>query len=61
VALGRMFGRDHVVHVAVAPGRLAERLTIEAARLGGLRLWDDEMPATGGKSGGDKTMDGASG
>ena len=25
-ALGRMFGRDHVVHVAVAPGRLAERL-----------------------------------
>jgi uncharacterized protein len=61
VALGRMFGRDHVVHVAVAPGRLAERLTIEAARLGGLRLTDDEMPATGGKSGGDKTMDGASG
>jgi predicted RNA-binding protein YlxR (DUF448 family) len=35
--LGAIFGRDHVVHVAVAPGRLAERLTIEAARLAGLR------------------------
>ncbi|HTM96141.1 MAG TPA: RNA-binding protein [Croceibacterium sp.] len=36
--LGAIFGRDHVVHVAVAPGRLAERLTIEAARLAGLRM-----------------------
>jgi hypothetical protein len=36
-ALGRMFGRDHVVHVAIAPGRLAERLHIEADRLAGLR------------------------
>jgi hypothetical protein len=35
--LGRMFGRDHVVHVAIAPGRLAERLHIEADRLAGLR------------------------
>lgn len=35
--LGRMFGRDHVVHVAVAPGRLAERLQLEAGRLAGLR------------------------
>jgi uncharacterized protein len=35
--LGRMFGRDHVVHVAVAPGRLAERLQLEAERLAGLR------------------------
>ena len=60
-ALGRVFGRDHVVHVAIAPGRLAERLTIEAARLGGLRQAGDGMPATGGKSGGDETMDGASG
>ena len=32
--LGAVFGRDHVVHVAVAPGRLAERL----ARRGGDRL-----------------------
>lgn len=36
-ALGRMFGRDRVVHVAIAPGRLAERLQIEADRLAGLR------------------------
>lgn len=35
-ALGAIFGRDHVVHVAVAPGRLAERLAVEAARLAGL-------------------------
>ena len=37
VALGRVFGRDHVVHVAIAPGRLGERLAIEAMRLSGLR------------------------
>ena len=36
-ALGRVFGRDYVVHVAVAPGRLAESLAIETARLAGLR------------------------
>lgn len=36
-ALGAIFGRDHVVHVAVAPGRLAERLAMEAERLAGLR------------------------
>jgi predicted RNA-binding protein YlxR (DUF448 family) len=35
-ALGAVFGRDHVVHVAIAPGRLAEALRIEAARLAGL-------------------------
>jgi hypothetical protein len=35
--LGRIFGRDHVVHVAVAPGKLAESLVIEAGRLAGLR------------------------
>jgi uncharacterized protein len=39
-ALGRVFGRDHVVHVAIAPGRLAERLAIEAERLSGLRRTD---------------------
>jgi predicted RNA-binding protein YlxR (DUF448 family) len=36
-AMGTVFGHDHVVHVAVAPGRLAERLRIEAGRLVGLR------------------------
>lgn len=36
-ALGRIFGRDYVVHVAVAPGKLADSLAIEAGRLAGLR------------------------
>jgi predicted RNA-binding protein YlxR (DUF448 family) len=43
--LGRAFGRDHVVHVAIASGRLGERLAVEAARLGGLR-----RGGTGGKT-----------
>jgi predicted RNA-binding protein YlxR (DUF448 family) len=34
--LGVVFGRDHVVHVAIAAGRLAELLGIEAGRLAGL-------------------------
>jgi uncharacterized protein len=34
--LGAVFGRDHVVHVALAPGRLAEALTIETERLAGI-------------------------
>jgi predicted RNA-binding protein YlxR (DUF448 family) len=46
-ALGRVFGRDHVVHVAIAPGRLGERLAVEVTRLGGLR-----GNAAGGKRGG---------
>jgi len=36
--LGAIFGRDHAVHVVVAPGRLAETLRIEADRLAGLRV-----------------------
>ncbi len=36
-ALGRVFGRDFTVHVAVAPGKLAESLVHEAGRLAGLR------------------------
>lgn len=35
--LGSAFGRDEAVFVAVSPGRLAERLAIDAARLEGLR------------------------
>jgi ribosomal protein L7Ae-like RNA K-turn-binding protein len=35
-AMGRVFGRDYVVHVAVAPGKLAESLVVEAGRLAGL-------------------------
>jgi len=56
--LGRMFGRDHVVHVAIAPGRLGERLAIEAGRLGGLRRSD-----ASGKTGAtdEQILDGANG
>jgi hypothetical protein len=36
-ALGRVFGRDYVVHVAIAPGKLAESLVLEAGRLAGLK------------------------
>ncbi|SHK38764.1 Protein of unknown function [Roseomonas rosea] len=34
--LGSVFGRDHAVHVAVAPGRLAQGILAEAGRLAGL-------------------------
>ena len=33
--LGAVFGRDHAVHVAVAPGRLADAIAAEAKRLAG--------------------------
>ncbi len=57
-ALGRVFGRDHVVHVAIAPGRLGERLAVEAARLRGLR-----QDGGGGKTGANEQTqtDGANG
>jgi predicted RNA-binding protein YlxR (DUF448 family) len=35
--LGRVFGRDHAVHVVVSPGRLAAALANEIARLSALR------------------------
>jgi ribosomal protein L7Ae-like RNA K-turn-binding protein len=35
-ALGAVFGRDQTVHIAVAKGRLAERIRIESERLAGL-------------------------
>jgi predicted RNA-binding protein YlxR (DUF448 family) len=35
--LGVAFGRDRAVHVAVRPGKLAERLVADAARLAGFR------------------------
>ncbi len=35
-ALGAIFGRDHVVHVVVAHGRLAEALSVETHRLSGI-------------------------
>jgi hypothetical protein len=55
-ALGRVFGRDHVVHVVVAPGRLGERIAVEAARLGGLR-----GSGGGGKTNRRTVADGANG
>lgn len=36
--LGALFGRERAVHVAVAPGRLAETIAVEAARLVGVAL-----------------------
>lgn len=57
VALGQVFGRDHVVHVAITPGRLSERLAMEAGRLEGLR-----RKAAGGKAGSLRTYaDGTNG
>ena len=50
-ALGRVFGRDHVVHVAIAPGRLAGRLMVEAERLSGLRPSGDGATAAGSSPG----------
>jgi ribosomal protein L7Ae-like RNA K-turn-binding protein len=34
--LGQIFGRDHAVHVAIASGKLARMIEIEAARLAGV-------------------------
>ncbi|MHA1537520.1 MAG: RNA-binding protein [Alphaproteobacteria bacterium] len=35
--MGRAIGRERIVHMALAPGRLADRLEGEAARLAGFR------------------------
>jgi predicted RNA-binding protein YlxR (DUF448 family) len=43
--LGAALGRESVVHVAVAPGRLAERLLCYTRRLAGLRADVLEQPA----------------
>jgi len=40
--LGRIFGHETVVHVALAPGRLAGSIAIEAGRLAGLRTASPE-------------------
>lgn len=45
-ALGSFFGREHVVHVAVAPGRLAERIRVDAGRLSGL-TGNEDKPQNG--------------
>lgn len=48
--LGRIFGREHVVHVVVAPGQLAERLRVDAERLAGVMMMDDPAGASGQNS-----------
>ncbi|MBV9736376.1 MAG: RNA-binding protein [Acidisphaera sp.] len=68
-ALGAVFGRDHVVHVAVAPGRLAEMLRVETGRLAGLAgRVTDGIAGSGGpeqrddrQTGGGKPVVGANG
>jgi hypothetical protein len=44
--LGLAFGREHVIHAALAGGRLTKRVVEDAARLSGLRE-DDGGDATG--------------
>jgi len=45
-ALAAVFSRDHVVHVAIAHGRLAEALNIECNRLLGVAGQDGRMGQT---------------
>lgn len=51
LALGAVFRRDHVVHVAVAPGRLATALRAECDRLAGLHgqatSWNEGLNGDG--------------
>jgi predicted RNA-binding protein YlxR (DUF448 family) len=44
--LAQPFGRDHVVHVALAAGGIAARVQGELARLAGLRRADQEVKPT---------------
>jgi hypothetical protein len=44
--LGRVMGRDHVVHVVVADGSLARRFAAEAERLGGFVEVEDNRDGT---------------
>jgi uncharacterized protein len=43
VELGAVFGRDHVVHVAVEAGKLARSLAVEGERLAGLAAQGTEQ------------------
>lgn len=45
--LGLSFGRDHVIHSALAPGGLTDKLIRDASRLTGLRGHDGGNAATG--------------
>ncbi|MCB5199251.1 hypothetical protein SAMN05428995_101217 [Loktanella sp. DSM 29012] len=45
--LGLAFGRQSVIHGALATGGISDRVVMEAARLRGLREIDDSDPAVG--------------
>jgi predicted RNA-binding protein YlxR (DUF448 family) len=45
--LGAVFGRDRAVHVAVAPGRLAEAIAVDAERLAGFSGRNDGFERAG--------------
>jgi predicted RNA-binding protein YlxR (DUF448 family) len=57
VTLGGLFGRDRAVHVAVAPGRLAQRIAAEAARLEGVALRTDAAQPRDGRGPGQGPAD----
>lgn len=48
--LGAAVGRPNTVHMAIAPGRLAERVMGEHARLSGFRQAENEMSADKGRN-----------
>ena len=50
-ALGAVFGRDHVMYVAVAPGRLAETILVDSERLAGVAGRDAASKSQGWASG----------
>lgn len=59
-ALGAVFGRDHAVHVVVAPGKLATALRMECDRLAGLRgqsTDENDDPPGDGAGPGDEMAD----
>jgi predicted RNA-binding protein YlxR (DUF448 family)/ribosomal protein L30E len=49
--LGAVFGRDHAVHVVIAPGTLADRIGVECTRLAGLAPGPAANDKTGENSG----------
>jgi uncharacterized protein len=51
-SLGAVFGRDHAVHIVVAPGRLAATLRMECDRLAGLLGQEASQTASNGDPGG---------
>ncbi len=62
--LGALFGRDRVVHAAIAPGGLAGRIAAEAARLAGVAAAGPETaaaPGRGDSGGEDVPADGPDG